>query len=124
MDSEDESFSIEKDEQEITHENANRPPSGISTPLLKSYTYATPLPTGLEKDQECILGVDEAGRGPVLGPMVYGICYCPLSKADELAGLGFAGIQLFFIHYRTRWELAYFFFLFFFFLILTSCRLY
>lgn len=23
--------------------------------------------------------------------MVYGICYCPLAKKDELADLGFAG---------------------------------
>ena len=93
LDHEDESAPLEMDEVDLTvREGAARPPSGTQSALLKSYTYATPLPTGLEKDQECILGVDEAGRGPVLGPMVYGICYCPLAKKDELADLGFAGM--------------------------------
>ncbi|XP_072925238.1 ribonuclease H2 subunit A isoform X1 [Hemitrygon akajei] len=39
------------------------------------------------RDEPCSLGVDEAGRGPVLGPMVYGICFCPLSKQQQLEEL-------------------------------------
>ena len=40
------------------------------------------------KNEPCVLGIDEAGRGPVLGPMVYGISFCPVAKNPDLKELG------------------------------------
>lgn len=62
-----------------------------TAPLLASYTYHSPIPTA---PGPYILGVDEAGRGPVLGPLVYGVAYCPASYEERLDDLGFAGAAI------------------------------
>ena len=40
-------------------------------------------------DFECEMGIDEAGRGPVLGSLVYGCLYWPIFLKEDLAELGF-----------------------------------
>ncbi|KAJ3217940.1 Ribonuclease H2 subunit A [Dinochytrium kinnereticum] len=38
--------------------------------------------------EQVIMGIDEAGRGPVLGPMVYATAFVPISKLGSVKGLG------------------------------------
>eukprot|EP00058_Branchiostoma_floridae_P006846 XP_002592334.1 hypothetical protein BRAFLDRAFT_285333 [Branchiostoma floridae] len=61
----------------------------FETDNTKSCVVGSEVPD-VTKGEPCCLGIDEAGRGPVLGPMVYGICYCPLSGQDRLKDMGFA----------------------------------
>jgi hypothetical protein len=54
------------------------------------------------KELPCMLGIDEAGRGPVCGPMVYGIALCPITKLDALKKLGFADSKTLNLEQRER----------------------
>lgn len=92
---------VQEDEATASSSPAAPPPpipSEPTKPIEQSYTYTSPIPSECSKVDPanpsikvpCVLGVDEAGRGPVLGPLVYGIAYCPISYQDEMKQIGFA----------------------------------
>ncbi|KAI0485783.1 ribonuclease H2 subunit A [Xylaria cf. heliscus] len=69
------------------------PPSIHHDEILRgeTYTHFSPVPPSLNASDSdpssgvpCVLGVDEAGRGPVLGPMVYGVFYLPITQSEPL----------------------------------------
>eukprot|EP00833_Pecoramyces_ruminatium_P006635 jgi/Orpsp1_1/1180667/evm.model.c7180000074257.1 len=72
----------------------------FKSPMYSTETIHSPVPE-ICKEEEVLIGIDEAGRGPVFGPMVYATCYCPISKIDTLNSLGFADSKTLTEHSRN-----------------------
>ena len=78
--------------QETPVEDVFAPPSICDHDIIagESYTYHTALPRRIADEMltECVLGVDEAGRGPVLGlHLLQASCSKLLSSDNRSHGL-------------------------------------
>jgi ribonuclease H2 subunit A len=47
------------------------------------------VPSCCQNGAPVTLGIDEAGRGSILGPMTYGTAYWPTELAEEMEKKGF-----------------------------------
>lgn len=61
------------------------PPSIPETNETQTFTHFS----NPKFNESVIAGVDEAGRGPIIGPMVYAIAFCPVSYIDTLKTKGY-----------------------------------
>lgn len=69
-------------------DHAARPSACFGSALISSK-----VPSQCKEDggdgEGVVLGIDEAGRGPVLGPMTYGAAYWSCADDETVSAMGF-----------------------------------
>ncbi|VDL19990.1 unnamed protein product [Hymenolepis diminuta] len=100
MDSDEETDSNVIDQKSVElGESADSPSTQAYLKFLNSCLAgggATLIDSSIERlssksrSSPCMLGIDEAGRGPVLGPMLYACAVAPVSKIASLKEMGLA----------------------------------
>ena len=57
---------------------------------MYAYMYSYKLQQQLQQQlQQIVVGIDEAGRGPVLGSLIYTACFWPQSEDEAISKLAF-----------------------------------
>jgi ribonuclease HIII len=73
-----------------TLENPAYSPQRVQTEEVSECPIAERFPES-GSGEEWELGIDEAGRGPAVGPMVFAGMFCPSSRMEEMRSIGLAG---------------------------------
>jgi len=89
---------MEDEENEEVNDEMNGIGGSDQVDTFNNQTNSIPFPPPLNshnireesREQEFAVGIDEAGRGPVLGPMVYAAAYCLVSEKEAIKKMGYA----------------------------------
>ena len=74
---------------EVLTTGGSDPNSIFHSVIGDGVTFMSDVPVSTLGGVDVVLGIDEAGRGSVLGPMTYSAAYWAVSNAEEMEAKGF-----------------------------------